>query len=594
MYKKIILLIICVLFIREGFTQSVNEVPVFNYKGSDALNVYNFLFDSLSGKFCYVEYTNDNQKARIICGDEISDYFSYIGVIDIKFDSKGNYYVIAQNNIDSSRVNYVLVVNGKSIDTIESVETYNTFLNKKDEFKFVSHLNEQSQIGTYSIAGGLSFSESYSTVRPIVTYPGTESRDEGEYSADPFLDAEGNCGFIVSDGITCKIIFGNNVVNTVYTDIDPSSFVLDKNKNNCYLAKIGANFYDIKGREFVVQGSKAYKEFDYVYTPVLFNSKNVPVYVSADSVDNNNTVSRVMVGSDEFKTYKDSKKTKPGSKFTGGISDLKIGDNDNISFGGNLSKLQVMNGDTVYQYYYTNVEGGIESKLYLNGWNMKKNKEGQRLISFAADDINSKQNLVLIDNGKETILNKKKFDAINDFGFINGGDEIYYLASDYGDWEKKIKDKNYVYIDGNLIGIFESLIFQGEGNRSESIVFSKEGNYAFAVQEYSEIKSDGSYEFNTVVVTKSGKTAPKFLEKSGKKGFSYVQDLQFTPDNRLLYTGGMYEDIRNTDMIYIVYDNKQIGGVYNTIKDFNYNPVKNEISFLATKQNTLYRVQIKL
>ena len=64
--------------------------------------------------------------------------------------------------------------------------------------------------------------------------------------------------------------------------------------------------------------------------------------------------------------------------------------------------------------------------------------------------------------GKDSkVVSEKKYDGMNDYGFINGGSKYYYVGVVYGDYEKEISEKSDVYINGDMVGTYENLLGQG-------------------------------------------------------------------------------------------------------------------------------------
>ena len=601
MKKKFLVSLLISVFCIWGFllpeismSQVLSENEIYSNNTVDNIDVYNLAYNESSGNYCYLDYNSADDKYSIISKDEGTDEYDYISFYDIKFDSKGNYYAFATNYFGLDSSEYFLISNGKTITKFEGVETYNAFIDKNDDLKFIFKDGDGYRIGTYSIDNELETSEKYTSIKPIYRYIDAYEFDVDLSQDDMFIDNNGNYGFIVSDGETSSILFGDNLISPPYTDINSGSFVCDKNGEICYIAKMDGKFYEKRGREFVVQNDKSFKEFEYVYPPILFDRMNNPVYVTIDSSEIG-YVSKVVIGDNYQKVYGDASKTKEGAIYTGGVFFLNVALGDNITY---YAAVEIPQDNGMNKEMYINlydvsfVINGIEGKFYLNPGLLKVNNKGEILMSYITDKMGNKTKLLYRKGDKEKIVSEMDFNEIPDYGFINNSNKIFCVGLFSGDWTKKIKDQYYVYINGKRIGKYESIFYQEELYDFSLIKFDKKNNYAFVVQESETEIGDENFEYYTYVVTKDGKQNPIINFETDKKAFDYIQNLFFTKNNKLFYTAGIYNVLKNADQIQVMVDNKPLDKIYNSIDRLKYDEEKNVVSFIGGRGGTAYKVKI--
>ncbi len=581
-----------------SISQVLTEYELYSDNSKDNIDVYNFTYDESSGNYCYMDYNTFTNKYRIISRSGESYEFSYISVHDIRFDSKGNYYVLVSNYNEGDSLEYFLIANGETVSQFQNAESYNSFVDKNDDFKFVFKEGDSVRIGTYTLNNGLTTSEKYASAKPIYRYKEEYEYEHDLYQEDLFEDKDGNYGFVVSDGVTASILFGDNLIKTPYSDINSNSFMYDKQGNLCYIAKMDGKFYENKGREFIVQGDKKYKEFDYLYPPIFFNKENAPVYISIDSTEIG-FVYKVAIGDEYQKVYSDASKTKEGAVYTGGVYTLNVDSNNNITYyAAVMITLEEELPDEPYSFLYnvTFVDNGIEQNFYLNPglWKFNKNKRG--LISYMIDTLLNKSKLLLKKGNKEKIINKMDFNEIPDYGFINNTNKTYYIGYISGDWTKKIKDQYYVFVDNERIGKYETIVYQNFEGDYSMIRFNNKGDFAYVVQE-SEVENEDneSYEYYTYVITNEGKQQSSVIDfETDKKSYDYIQNLFYTRNDKLFYIAGIYNDKKNSDYIRIMVDNKPLEKIYNSIYNLSYDNGKNMVSFLGGRDKSIYMVKIFL
>jgi hypothetical protein len=595
--KGFTLFLFCIISLCSALTikaQTLTETEVYTAEGTEPLDLYSFISDPRTGAYIYVKYdATDNKYTIVSSKGSTSAKLGYVTPGYTRFDSKGNYYTMAVDYVDTSRTDYHLIVNGENIKTYSYAEPYNMLMNSNDQIEFIVKEGDMYKLVKYSAGGPINESESYASIKPIIAYQMmmTEGDDESAPSAEQFFrDKEGRHGYIVSNGTVSSIMFGESITPTKYTDIDQYSFTYDKSGVLSYIAKYGGRFYEVPGREFVVQGDKEYSEFEYVASPLQFTSNNVPVYVTTRKVTDTKYVYGVAAGNEIQKVYKDKAKTRPGDEFTGGIYEVKI-DGNNIVY---TASIMLNNPPDDYESAMMKtsiVTNGIQGKAYYD-MGQVKGTPNKYLASYR-DGKKSKDYSLLFRNGSSSEkVNGDAFNSISDYGFDPSG-KIYYVGVNYGDYEKKIKDSYSVYLDGERVGTYDGLIYQMSPKGEYSFFkFGKNGKYALIANDVNyEVTSEVSYYNTTYIILNGNVVKPQV---SGLKGFEFIDNLNFTNDNRLFYVGGTYDEASLTNNMYLMVDGRPLDKTYNSIQDLKFDEGTNTVTFRGSRGNTIYDVSVKL
>jgi len=580
-----------------SFGQTINEKLLFTAPADQTtVDAYNFYSDN-SGNYAYVEYNQTTNLSRLVSSKGSSEYYD-IANTDIKFDRSGNIYSTAYNyRKDTTYLidKYFILMNGQQVAEVTMIDSYNAFINSSNEYQAVITEGEMQYIARYSSAKGLEKTGPYDAVKSIYKeFTATEGDGGDVTSQNLFTDKEGNYGYVLLLADRASYLFGNNLVTTDYSDINEMSFTYDKAGVLTYIAKRNGRFYTLYGNEFVVQGGKTWATFNNVSYPLRFTTNNVPVYVTMDSVNENTYMSRLVVGDDYYKVYADASKKKPVYGYTGGIYDVIVVANGNINFTGTSQSI-VKNKEGYDDYWYQtfNVINGVQTDGYYNQGLKKYSKSGASLSSGALKEGEGQASLFLTRGNETEVVSDRKYDGISDYDFINGGSKYYYVGMTYGNYEKNIKDKSEVYIDGDYIGQYESLLSQtsSDGNYS-TIIFNPKGDYVFAVQKSNEKKVNGemTYEYTSELVSNRDISMPKIPH--GKKAFSYLDNLNFVKGGKIFYMGYVNTSDITTE-IYPVLEDKIIGKGYTSIMDFKYDKVSSKASFRGARGNEIYDVTIQ-
>ena len=580
-------------------SQTVSEKELFALKYKGITDAYNFKYDKASGNYCYVYRVPDENKSFIISKKSVSEKYDYVISEDIRFDSKGNYYVVTSDyKPDYGSDNNFLISNGKVIKSFGYIESYSSYVNKKNEFVFVFKENDLYRIGYYNPETGFRQSGEYENIRTAFSYNAGSYQMEGDAEAykeeDFYHDENGGRAFIATKNGKAKIIFETTEVSTDYADINESSLTMNKNNELSYIAKKGGRFYELAGNEFVVSGKKEYDKFELANIPLFFNGDDEPVYTAGDSVSESKTNNFIVIGSQIQKAYLDENRSVKAPDFYNNVSGVRINTDGNISYIGATETIvpgkKTNPDDEVYDEYYTKsffVNNGIAYEL---GYNVNKlifNNEGQLLYSAIAD-IEKKEPLLILNYGlSRIIVNESKFDDIYEYGFTPSN-EIYYVGQTDEDTILNKKAETSLYIGNRLIGRYDYITYQTLEDSTSILKFDSKNNYAFVGEN--KIDSVNTEDF---IVTNSGRL-PFPQNVSGSKMFTYIYNLMYTKDDNLFFTADMTVDPVTYDVTKELFvNNKTLEKKYNSIYDLSYDEAKNEISFLGSRENKIYYVTVR-
>ncbi len=595
-YLFLLLLITAIANLSYG--QKIEEKLLFSGTGQNTVDAYSFYTDG-NGNYAYVEFDPNSNQSRLVSNKGNSDFYDVVNA-DAKFDKNGNNYTTAYNfRKDTTYLaeNNVLLLNGARVGEMNSIDSYNAFVNSDGEYQCVVTEGDKQYILKYSIEKGIKKTGPYDAVKSIyaemtdVPYM-SEGDGDGKMYQNLFKNKNGDFGYIVIQNGKASIMWGNNVTNTDYTDISEISFTYDKSGALSYIAKGNGLFYSAFGSEFVVQGDKKWNEFNSINAPIKFNKDNVPVYVTMDSINETTYMSRLVVGNDYYKVMNSSKSSEI-SGYSGGIYDINLSADGSISFTGQ-SQIITKNpgGYDDYTYRTVNVNNGVEGKSYYNQGAKKYNKSGSVLVAGSANQTDKKVSLFMIKGNEGKVVSEKKYDGLNDYNFINDGNKFYYIGVTYGDYEKGTKDKSDVYVDGELIGTYENLLGQGsEDGNYNSMIFNNSGDYAFVVQNSNEKKVNGEmvYDYTSEIVSNRDFDMPSL--PYNKERFAYIDNLKFLKNGKLFYIGYLYPNDMTTES-YLVVDGKLVGKPYTSLNNVKYNK-DGSMSFRASRGGSIYDVTLR-
>jgi hypothetical protein len=452
--------------------QTVNEKKIASFPELKSVDAYSFRFDAKTETYFYSAYDTTTQKYTVYSNKGNSEQYGSIDDYSGIIDKNGNYYVTANNNVDTVYTYYILK-NGMEIVSYEYIDPM--WSEKDGVIYFSCKDNGKHYFIEYNTSdGSTKKSTAYDDIF-FVYYPITY------YDSEPI----GTIGF-TPDGKTYYAASLNNerflVIGGVeqkhYSDIDMYTFMPDKNGVLTYFAKDKGKFYEEKGNSFVVQGDKEYKKFDYVYGPLLFDNNNTPIYIAGDSAGGYIYPQRVVIGNAEGKTY------------TSGIYDIKVTPKGKLAYVAS----NVINADA----------GTYESYLVIDG------KEGKRYryisyVSFLPDGTpvyfgNKGENKpgVIVKGTEEMPI---EYPDIYELKVLENG-ELSYVEVKYGNYEKKQKDKYRVVIGDKAFGPYDGMVSM-YWNNGAYVLTDKDGNYAYISMK---VVDAGNYTYENRLYTNTGKS----------------------------------------------------------------------------------------
>jgi hypothetical protein len=593
-FMKKILAFIFLFSFCTSFAQTIDERLLFvltNYEGN--VDTYSLTYDKNTGRYAYVYYISQENKSFIISNNTVSEKYDGVSSTDIKFDSEGNYYTVTTNYKEDYGIdNNFIISNGKVIKAYDLIEGYSAFINNRNEYVFIFQENNQYKIGYYNPSSGFRQSEGYDLVKPIYkSYDGRETLYEDMF----FKNSLGERGFIGIKNNKAFLIFNDKITPTNYSDIMEYSFTTDRNGYMAFIAKSNGRFYDVKGNEFVVVGTREYPKFDYVNAPLMFNSANEPVYTVTDSVSSELYVTRFLIGENVQTVYLDNSKTQKAPEFSSGIYEIKIDDAGNITYmAGNL--LDIGTGDE-YSYNTQNyfVKNGIAEELGINVGLMRFGKNGEMLFGAKENKFDELYQLYLLDGSGKRKINTISYDAFSDYGFTPDG-KIYYIAENFNlDSEKNyLSSKYFLYLDGKIIAEPPSISYQGfnysETEPASAIQFDSRGNYSFSTDR---IIDTVNFRYVANVWTNGNMLSYNSKISSPDRAYNYISNLSYLDNDKLFYIGNIIQSeyLINSE---ILIDNQPVGNVYDSINDLKYDPVTRTVTFRGSRGKEIFDVTLRL
>lgn len=596
------------------FSQAVKEEVLYTVENDEDASPKSIYYDPKTGKFCYVKYYPDNDNLMfndfsIVYNGKESIRYEYNSGYRVLFDSKGNYYAVVNvrqgedpillDSINEDSNSYIVTGNNSydavlfNSDSIYGgrIEGGSLHITPNDEFQFTAKKgDDRFVIVTYSPDKGISESKEYFYIENM--YNGVYNyliyMDTQPHDSLKWRDENGNAGHLVSDGEKMTILIGEKEIKTDYYHAYAAGFTLDRKGELSYIATIGSRYFGDSGKAFVVQGDRKYREFDMVYYPVMFNSKNEPIYIAEDKTEG--LIEYYLMSGDSIilsETFQpDEVKTGKGMYWS--INHLK-------SIEKNGYKLY----DTVYNRMLNNI-----GDLYIKTGYSFRGYIGALLYPLANMVFDTKGNAIsfLVEwekpySQKLVIWNKDmEFEEVYDtnqmyleYGFTMD-DKAFFIGS-YKD-HKKGKSKSTLYINGKAIESFPEIELSqsitGPQYR-KGVYFNSKNEYAFIGGTYKAIHKTG---FKNVlakfVVTSNGVQIPEGIEN----GFDRINYLAYLKNDRLFYIGVVDDKESEMTQSFVVIDGKSIPNRYDRIDDIIYDRDKDLISFIASRGSNIYKVII--
>ena len=549
MNKIFVVLMFFAFTVSPVLSQKVNEKKIAEFPQFDNVDSYWFKYDNSTGTYYYTNYDTTSQLYTIYSnkGNSIpyNSIIDYTGIID----KDGNYYVIASNDADNLYT-YFLLKNGKEVSTYTFIDP--NWTEKDGIIYFACKDRDKTYLAEYNTSNGVETKSNPYDEIYFVYYP--PDYYEGEPIGSIGFTGQGKPYYVASLNDEKFLVIGSEEQKH-YSDVEIYNFTLDKNGIPVYFAKDKGKFYEERGNSFVVQGDKEYDKFDYLYGPILFDNKNIPVYIAGDSLTEYTYPQKVVAGNDVHRSY------------SGGVYDLKFTPSGKIAY---IASVVVDADKGIYDTYA--VIGGIEGKKYsyINSINFLPNGD-----PLYAAGINDKKAVIV----KGTKIIKLKYPGVMDVKAMPDGG-IAYVEVKYGNYEKKKKDRYRVVIGKKKFGPFDGMqsIFSSDGSY---ILTDKDGDYAFVA---SRLIDFNTYTYESTIYYKNGKS----------RTFDYFDNVHLYK-GKVLYSGSKLIDAVNYKYDYkIYYGDKQIGSDYSSVSDFKFDGKTGSLSYIGAKGKDLYYVEVKL
>jgi hypothetical protein len=526
-------------------SQVVTEKTIFKNEQITNIDPYSFKFDDKTGTILYMQYDSTKTPSNsIISNKGNSALYEYIDYYSAVFDSDGNYYTVAYNKATDSTYTYFLLKNGKQELQFDFINS--EIAEKNGAVYFMCTDKGKSFITSYDIGTGQSTKGNPYDEIILCQY------DKIPYTSEPVgrigFAKNGKPFYIAKLNNQAFVVIGNEEQKH-FADIEAYNFITDKNGNFAYTAKDTGSFMN-PGGSFVVYGNKQFKPFYYVYNLVLDTKGNI-CYIGTDYAEDLSP-QKIMLGDKVLsKTY------------SGGLYNLGFTADNKMYF---IASEKKKNSD---EYESFVVFDGKEGKKFQSIFTVMVLPNNELLYTAQKSDEKS-----YVINGDDEIYIKQK--SIMSAEVLQNGD-LAYVGVNYGDYEKKIKDKYYANINGKEFGPYDGM--QSVNYETQNYFLSdKNGNYAYIINN---IRNESDY--FTTVFWKNGKS----------EEFDFVQDVSMYK-GKVLYTGSKLYDRENYLSKYRIYHgNKAISPEYDGINNFKFDDKTGVASFIVTKGAELVKVEIK-
>jgi hypothetical protein len=544
--KKILLVLLFAFLPLYAQSQTISEKLLCKFDDIDNIDTYSLKFDDKTGSYIYVYYDSTKElKNSIRSNKGNSADYDYINSYGVIFDAEGNYFLVVDIKINDSTYRNTLLKNGKEILNCEYINA--DLLVKDGSIYTVCTENKKSYVMKYDISSGnISKGKLYDEVIPCLY---GKVQMEGEPIGKLGFTKEDKIFYLAKLNNESFIVTGDEEQKH-YSDIDSYNILVDKSGRFSFVAKdTGSFMYSTDA--FVVQGDKRYRTFNSIYNLMLDPDDNV-IYVAGDSgtytspqriMKNDKAISKTYSGGAYYLNFT------PSGKLYYIANEKKKNSDDYeafVVFDGkegkkftSINNLQVLSGDEVV---YT-----------------VQNNDDPPYVVFGDREIkgNKKQNFIYADMLKDR--------------------KTAYLSVEYGNYEKNIKDKYLLYIDGDKFGPYDGMMVLNYENQSY-LLSDAGGNYAYVVYNIKD-----NYDYRYILYTNKGK---------GKE-FDNISDVCLYK-GKAIYTGSTLTDKINYTYKYrIFYGDKSITPEYDAVSDFKFDDKTGIATYTIAKDKGVYNVEIK-
>lgn len=535
------------LITSQLISQQLSEKSIVKHTGSGEIYPYEFVYDNISGSYIYTTYDSVAKKSTLFTNKGKGNSYSGILSYNTLFDSKGNFFLTAYNNITDTTYKYFFLVNGK-----EACEFDYIFDGYKEKDGIV-YIHGQKNMKHYLakldvLSGMLDLGKEYDEIYFVKI---VSEYFEGEPATEIGFTNEGLAYFVASKNNEKFVVIGDKEMKH-YSDISLYDFKLDAKGQPIYIAKSDGPLYETKGNTFIVHGDKEYKKFDYVYGPILTDASNTPVYIAADSLGDWQTRQRVMVGDKEMKAT------------DGYISYITFTKSGKLAY----VSTKETSGDRTQACVMID---GVEGKKFQSIGDLKF--DGDIPIYYANVDDNT---IATVFGSKITKYNYQSIMGMKKLG--NG--DLCFIGMNYGNYEKKIPDKNYVHIGSKKLGPYDYIQVADYLN-GDYVLTDKSGNYAFIGQT---LVNRENYLYSQTL----------YGNDFESKQYDYIDNINLYKGH-IIYVASNTLNTPSQSVKYKVYiDDKTYSGEYNSINNFKLNEMTGKVTFIGFKNIEFFYVTIIL
>lgn len=549
--KKLFTLLFIVCTLQTAFSQTFTEKKIVELSNLKKLDIYTFKADPVTGAYLYGDYDTATSQYTIYTNKGTTGPYNYLSTWQSIFDKEGNVYYVTYNNVTDSTYTYYLFKNNEKVGTFDYINE--RWVERDGIIYFAAREKDKNLLVSYNMNDGkLSRGKPYDELIPCYIKPNTGGEGEPEGEGSLAFTNDGKIYYIAASGDEKFLVLGD-VEQKHYSDIDWYTFTQDKNGTFTYIARDIGKFYIPKGNTFVVQGDKEYKKYDYVYSPILFDANNNPIYTAGDS-GGFNYPQRIVTGDREEKTY------------DGGIYDVKFTPSGKLAY---IASTVKNTAERTYESFV--VIDGKEGKKYSSVF----------YLSFPSGDeplyaAYRKENECYIVKGNKT--EEYSYATVLELRTLPTG-KILCVGENYGDYSKKISDKFYVNIGDEELGPFDG-VNVSDYMTGQYVQTDNAGNYAFITQR---IINFDKYLYGYKVVTNKGES----------KEHEFIENL-FIYNGKPVYTvSDKYNEKTGYSENRVYYGNKSVGAAYDSIYDFKFDKNTGKATFLTSKANSFYIVEMK-
>lgn len=547
-FYSLLAVLLSISAVMPSFAQTPNEkliatIPPASY----STEAYSIKYSPTTGAWVYGSYDTTSRMYTLITSKGSSKPCSFVMQYNTLFDYDGNSYTIAGDYVNDTSSSYYILKNNEP-----SSASY-TFINdgwgeKNGVIYFSAQKDGRYYFCSYDMKSAqVTESRPYEEIR-LVYVP--QAYTEGEPMGYVGFTKDGRPYYVaVADNEAFMVIGG--VEQKHYSDISYYDVKMDNNDVPVYVARDIGKMYEERGNTFIVHGTNEYRKFDWIYGPILMDNNNVPVYIGQDSIGEYMYRSTIMRGGTETKTY------------DGSVYSYMFAPNGKLGYivASNTS------GDAGYSMV---VFDGKDGKKYNSVGFLKFTKSSQPVYTIT--DKNGKSQL--IDNGS-TVAGK--YDYFPDFGYLEDG-TLYYIGTNYGNYEQKKPDKNFVVIDGEKQGPYD-FTYTSDYTTGTIIVSDKKGNYAYVAGKNTDFDN---YYYKYNVITNNWRS----------DDFDVVTDTKLI-NGKVTYFAGNMKVKGEYNYDYRLYvNNKPVGGTFSSISEVKDNG-SGTLSFLGSRGDNVYYVEVK-